>query len=126
MVAARRCNNPRGLRPIALDSVKIDDAATHLESADWRVVLMLDDNFHAGQVFKQRPSILWGWWDARANQRDYVLKLSECKHRTIEAHNDVLWLHHNVQSPKAAAGQHRSLFSELFPMVSLATPLFAR
>jgi hypothetical protein len=55
---------------------------------------------------------LWRRRYSGANQWKYVLKLGKCKHRTIEAHGDVLWLHHTAQSPRAAAGRHRRLFTE--------------
>ena len=68
------------LRPLALEPVKINDAAAYLESADRGVVLMLHHDLNAGQRLEQWPGILWRRWHAGANQRDYILNLSALKH----------------------------------------------
>src|SRR5262245_20924218 len=80
VVTARGGHDPSHLRPRALESVKIDNAATQLEGTYRRVVLVLYDDFHTGQRLEQRPSILWRRRNDRANQRNHVVKLSECKH----------------------------------------------
>src|SRR6516225_9390574 len=64
----------------SLEAVKINDAAADLESADRSVVFMLDHDFHAGLRLEQRPGILRSRRNAGANQRNYALKLVECKH----------------------------------------------
>ena len=64
---------------------------------------MLDYNFHTRQRFKQRPSILWRPRDRRANQREYVLKLSECKHLTAMSHFGPIVLPWPLQNSLEAA-----------------------
>jgi hypothetical protein len=67
MIAARGGNNPLYLWPFALEPVKINDAAADLESADRRVVLVFDHDFHAGHRLEQRPGILRGRRNTGAN-----------------------------------------------------------
>jgi Lon protease-like protein len=51
VIATRGCDDPFRRRPIALEPVKIDNPAAHLEGTDRRVVLMLDDDVNARQRF---------------------------------------------------------------------------
>src|SRR5262249_3685733 len=88
------CDNPLYVRPLAFESVKINDAAAHLESADWRVVLVLYNDLHTSSRLEQRPSILWRRRNAGGNQRDYVLELSERKHSL-----DSIWCVLRVTAP---------------------------
>src|SRR4030095_11748191 len=81
VVTARGGHDPLHLRPRVLESVKIDNAAAQLEGTYGRVVLVLHYDFHAGLRLEQRPSILWRRRDGRANQRNHVVKLSECKYQ---------------------------------------------
>src|SRR5262245_60532318 len=67
VVTARGGHDPLHLRPRALESVKIDNAATQLEGAYGRVVLVFHYDFHTGQGLEQRPSILRRRRDDRAN-----------------------------------------------------------
>jgi hypothetical protein len=76
VVSARGCNNPLDLRPLAFELVKIDNPAARLEGADRRVVLVLYNDLDTSLHLEQRPSILW-CRNAGANQRDYLLELSE-------------------------------------------------
>jgi hypothetical protein len=58
MIAARGRDNPRHFCPRALQTVHVDDAATHLEGASRRVVLVLHPHFAPGPLGKKRPGIL--------------------------------------------------------------------
>src|SRR5512139_2506959 len=84
VVTPRGGHDPLHLRPRAVESVKIDNAAAQLEGTYGRVVLVLQYDFHTGQRPEQRPSILWRRRNDRANQRNHVIKLSECKHLRFE------------------------------------------
>ena len=77
---ARRRDVSLHLRPLALEPVKINDATAYLESANRRVVLVLHHDLNAGLRLQQWPAILWRRRNARANQGNYVLKLSDRKH----------------------------------------------
>jgi hypothetical protein len=93
MVAARRGDDPPHIRPLALEPVEIDNAAAHLEGADGRVVLVLDDDLDAGHRLEQRPGILWGRRHARADQRDDGLKLGQAEHSGLNS----LWFEASIQ-----------------------------
>src|SRR6201997_5949086 len=70
-VVATRCGNyALDLRTFALKPLKINKTAPYFESADRRVVFVLDHDLHAGLCLKQWPSILWRRRGAGANQRD--------------------------------------------------------
>ena len=83
VVTARGGHYPSHPRPLALEPVKIDNATAQLEGTYGRVVLVLHYDFHTGQRLEQRPSILWRRRDDRANQRNHVVYLSECKHPAL-------------------------------------------
>jgi hypothetical protein len=58
MIAARGRHDPHDLRPLASQPIHIDHAAAHLERADRRVVLMLDEDIRADAGREPRPFVL--------------------------------------------------------------------
>src|SRR5262249_56192261 len=80
VVTARGGHDPSHLRPRALESVKIHNAATQLKGTYGRVVLVFHYDFDTGEGLEQRPSILGRRRDDRANPRNHVVKLNEGTH----------------------------------------------
>ena len=48
MIPARRADNPSHLRSLALEPIKVNNAAAELKRTDWSVVLVLHHDLHSG------------------------------------------------------------------------------
>jgi hypothetical protein len=80
VIAACRRDQSGCRRPLALETIDIDKAATHLEGADRCVVFMLDHDLCAESLREQRPAMRRRRRNRRRNDLMRTLELPQVKH----------------------------------------------
>ena len=77
MIAARGRDDALDLRPLASQPIHVDHAAAHLERANRRVILMLDEDIGARAFRKARPRVLRRRRHGRSHDRQCGLNFRE-------------------------------------------------
>ena len=81
MIATCSADDAADVLALSPETIEIDKTASHLESANRCVVLVLHNDRGSEALGEKRPSILWCRWHDRAHDGDRPVELIECEHR---------------------------------------------
>ncbi|MGY4430270.1 hypothetical protein ACVWWO_002747 [Bradyrhizobium sp. F1.13.1] len=85
MIAARRRDDARNVRPFALQPIEIDQPAAHLEGACRRVILVLDEDLRAEPLGEQRPGVRRRCRHRLPHDRMCAFELVQVEHFTFSS-----------------------------------------